>query len=155
MDHRELIQAGFRYALSLCHSPNDARDLVQEGWARLVRRYGEANKGLLFTTIRNLWIDQGRRPRLVIADTERTVAAADRERTDLVALRGDLAAALGALNPAEREVIYLSAVEGYTAEEISYLTGRSRNTVLSQLRRGKDKLRAQLGEPEPAREVMS
>jgi RNA polymerase sigma-70 factor (ECF subfamily) len=155
MDHRELIQAGYRYALSLCHDPSDARDLVQEGWTRVAQRYPEANRGLLFTTIRHLWIDERRRPRLVMLDGERAAAVAGADHADRGALRGDLADALAELNPEEREAIFLALVEGYTADEIAYQTGRSRNTILSQIRRGKDKLRTRLGDTEPDREMMS
>lgn len=155
MDHRELIQAGYRYALSLCHDRGDARDLVHESWARLARRYGEANKTLLFIAIRNLWIDAGRRPRLVVADNDATARTAGSDRADRGALRGELAAALAELNAQEREAIYLALVEGHTADEIAYQTGRSRNTILSQIRRGKDKLRARLEDTEPVREVLS
>lgn len=58
MNSRDLIQAGFRYASSLCHDSTEAKDLVQEAWVRVSRKYGDAQKGLLFTSIRNLWIDK-------------------------------------------------------------------------------------------------
>ena len=33
----ELLQSGFRYALSLAHHHQDAEDLVQQAWLRLQR----------------------------------------------------------------------------------------------------------------------
>jgi len=141
-DHRELVQAGFRYALSLTHCEPDAEDLVQEAWLRLYqRRRGEVNKPLLFTAIRNLFVDQHRRHQLVIFER----MDEEREWPDPSSLpeevsMEDLEPALAALRPEEREAIFLNSVEGYTAQEIADLTQRSRNTVLSMISRGKKKM---------------
>jgi RNA polymerase sigma-70 factor (ECF subfamily) len=53
-------------------------------------------------------------------------------------------AILAGLKPAEREILYLSAVEEYTTAEIAEMTGRPRGTVLSLLHRTKLKLRKRL-----------
>jgi RNA polymerase sigma-70 factor, ECF subfamily len=141
-DHRELVQAGYRYALSLTHREADAEDLVQEAWLRLYqRRKGEMNKPLLFTAIRNLFVDQHRRHRLVVFER----LDEEREWPDPSSLQGevsmeDLEPALAALRPEEREAIFLNSVEGYTAQEIADLTRRPRNTVLSMISRGKKKM---------------
>jgi RNA polymerase sigma-70 factor (ECF subfamily) len=65
--------------------------------------------------------------------------------TDIVASREEVNHALGHLRPREREALYLSAVESYTAQEIADLTGSPRGTVLSLLHRAKGKLREILG----------
>ena len=51
MSEHDLIQAGFRYALSLCHERAEAKDLVQESWLRLAR-YPVVSRGLLFSVVR-------------------------------------------------------------------------------------------------------
>ena len=67
MNERDLLQAGFRYALSLGPAPGEADDLVQEAWLRLHRARGRVrDKALLFRAIRNLFIDNYRRERLVV-----------------------------------------------------------------------------------------
>lgn len=48
---------------------------------------------------------------------------------------------LSHLRPEDRELLYLSAVEGHTAAELAEATGRPRGTILSQLFRAKKKLR--------------
>lgn len=59
-----MLQAGFRFALSLTHHRHDAADLTQQSWLNLARRHGRVrNKSLLFSTIRNLFYDQYRRER--------------------------------------------------------------------------------------------
>ena len=51
MKERDLLDAGFRYALSLVHSEADAEDLVQEAWLRLYQKKDrEVNKSLLCTS---------------------------------------------------------------------------------------------------------
>src|SRR5438132_10115047 len=61
----ELLQRGFRYALSLAHDRSQAEDLVQDAWTSLLTRGNAYHAGYLFATIRNRFIDQSRRSRLV------------------------------------------------------------------------------------------
>ena len=49
--------------------------------------------------------------------------------------------ALGRLRPEERAVLYLAAVENYTARQIGELLGWPRGSVLSLLHRARSKLR--------------
>lgn len=143
MNERDLLQAGFRYALSLKAAPADAEDLVQEAWLRLYRRHGRVrDKALLFTAIRNLFIDRYRRERLVVIEAVDDIDAADDETPllDDQLRAADLAEPLSRLRSEEREALFLQAVEGYTAQEIARMTNRSRGTVLSLLHRAKRKL---------------
>jgi len=143
MTDRDLLLAGFRYAYSLANRHHDAEDLVQEAWVRISALHGSVpNKSLLFTVIRNIFIDQYRRKNLVIIESLEGVA----EPAGLdVELEFTMDAevidrALNQLRPEEREAIFLNVVEGYTAKEIATLTDKSRNTILSLLHRGKQKL---------------
>ena len=140
MSERDVLDAGFRYALSLVHTEPDAEDLVQESWLRLYQKKGrKINKSLLFTSIRNLFIDQYRRGKLAVFeefDEEREVSHANYSEVSIK----DLELALAALRPEEREAIFLNSVEGYTAQEIADFTQRSRGTVLSLIHRGKQKM---------------
>jgi RNA polymerase sigma-70 factor (ECF subfamily) len=148
MEGRDLLNAGLRYALSLVHAEPDAEDLVQEAWLRLYQKKDrEINKSLLFTSIRNLFIDQYRRGKLAVFSQ----FDEEQEYPDLTSLPSDvtmrdLERALGVLRPEEREAIFLNSVEGYTAEEIANFTQRSRGTVLSLIHRGKQKMAKTLNE---------
>jgi len=62
---------------------------------------------------------------------------AEEVRVELLALES----ALGTLRPEEREVLFLTAVEGFTAREVSQLTRRPRGTILSLAYRARIKLR--------------
>jgi RNA polymerase sigma-70 factor (ECF subfamily) len=141
---RELLQAGYRYALSLAHHDADAEDLVQEAWLNLSRRYGSVDsRAVLFTAVRNLFIDHCRRRKIIHFESidqpePPTLPSLDGEEPGLA---GDVAELLATLRPAEREVIFLHYYEGRTAEEIGGLTGQPRGTVLSLLHRAVAKMR--------------
>lgn len=151
---RSLIQAGYRYALSLTHHHYDAEDLVQQAWLKLTNRYGSvSNKAVLYSTIRNLFYDQRRRDKIVVFEPTdnhpEPVQAAGNPAC------GDLDVVLATLRSEEREVLYLNAVEGYTAREIAEQTGTPRNTVLSLIYRARQKLTRALGLEKKAHELHS
>lgn len=145
MSAAEMLQAAFRYALALSHHPEDAEDLVQEAWLNLRRKYGSVeSRAVLFAAVRNLFIDQCRRRKIVqfesLDELESYEAAA--ERVEEPGIKGDLETLLAVLRPAERETLFLHYYQGHTAEEIGQLTGQPRNTVLSIIHRAIRKLRA-------------
>jgi RNA polymerase sigma-70 factor (ECF subfamily) len=149
----ELLQSGFRYALALTHHREEAEDLVQETWLNLCRRYGRVeNRAVLFTAVRNLYIDQCRRRKLVHFDSldATEIPEVPDIPVDEPCVKGELAAMLGRLKPTEREVIFLHYYQGHTAEEISRLNGQSRGTVLSLIHRTIAKLRKISESPDEA-----
>ncbi len=140
----ERLQSGYRYALALTHHPADAEDLVQEAWLNLCRRYGRVeSNALLFTAVRNLFVDQCRRKKIVHFESldqpepPEVPPISDAEP----GVQGDLDALLAVLRPVERETLFLHYYQGHTAEEIAQLTGQPRGTVLSLLHRAIAKLR--------------
>ncbi|MEM1182290.1 MAG: RNA polymerase sigma factor [Acidobacteriota bacterium] len=141
MEDLDLLQAGYRYALSLTGNSAEAEDLAQQGWLRLHERYGAGKgRGALFTTVRRLFVDRYRRSRRVelvaIEDLQHEPEDVAMPQTDWV----DLERLLAGLREKEREALYLHAVEGYTAAEIGDLTEQSRGTVLSLIYRARLKL---------------
>lgn len=146
-DERALLQAGFRFALSLTADRAEAEDFVQEAWCRLYRRHGRVtDKPLLFAAIRNLYFDHHRRQKLVVFESleEAAEPAADDPSLEAKFIARDLAGPLATLRAEERESLYLTIVEGYTADEAAHLTERTRGTVLSLVHRAKVKLRRAL-----------
>lgn len=152
----DLLNSGFRYALSLAGNQQDAEDLVHDAWIRLDKRYGRfTEKPLLFRTIRNLYIDQYRRRQVVHFvddydihnEAERNDNGSQESLLELgYMVAEELQLALERLRDVEREYLFLSIVEGYTADEIGQMTGTSRGTVLSILHRSKAKLRRMLAD---------
>lgn len=143
IDDRQLIQAGYRYALSLTHRQHEAEDLVQQACLKSIRSQGNlVGKSYLFVAIRHLFYDLGRLPcNASFSDAiHETVVDAKANHTADVDRRIDIEHLLSCLRTDEREVLFLNCVEGYTAAEIGDLTDRPRNTVLSLLSRAKKKL---------------
>ena len=134
------LKSAYRYAISLTGNKQDSEDLVQYASLKLIRKYGKIlSRSLLFTTIRNLFVDQLRRKKVVsfapidlLPEPGLSVAHG---------AKSDIETALAALNPQEREAIYLNVVEGYTADEIGKRIGKSRGTILSRISRGRRKLK--------------
>ena len=146
MDEAQILQAGYRYALSLTRDPAAAEDLAQQGCLRLYRRYGGLrNRSALLTTVRRLFIDDYRhRRRYELVALEELDEEPDEVQMPKLD-RLDLERRLSLLRTKEREVLYLHAVEGYTATEIGELTGQGRGTVLSLIQRARRKLAAGAG----------
>lgn len=141
-----LIQAGYRYAYALQNDSGEAQGLVHDAWLRASKAKGKTpDRALLFRCVRNIHIDQYRRSRTVQFNSadEFGRAAADQIGAIDVAEIPDaqLQSALKRLKENEREVLFLSVVEGYTAGEIAELTESTRGTVLSLIHRARLKLR--------------
>ncbi len=157
-DVKELLLRGFRYAYSLTHDTARAEDLLQDGWVSLLSAGGPRRRCYLFAAIRSRFIDGCRREQLLVFESLDEDGANHVDNLhDPHATAGfdcddaGLDQALASLRPTEREALLLADVEGYTAQEIAGLTGHPRNTVLSLIRRSRQKLRRHLAPP--AREV--
>lgn len=149
----ELLQRGFRYACSLTHDDELARDLLQDACLSISRNDGPWHPGYLFASVRNRYVDWLRRKRHVriqpLDDLDGdpaapSVTASSSDGPNLIASAEEVERVLGTLRAAEREALYLNAVESYSADEIAALTGRPRNTILSLIHRAKLALRERL-----------
>lgn len=140
-----LLQQAFRYALSLCGAQHTAKDLVQQAAFKLYRRYGGLrNRSLLFTSVRRLFFDQLRHEKVLQMDSFEQLSAEGELVPFVPSTQGtdiDMGTLLNQLPAGDRELLHLHYVAGYTAREISNLTGHPRNTVLSRLARAREKLR--------------
>ncbi|MDQ8182759.1 RNA polymerase sigma factor [Pelagicoccus sp. SDUM812005] len=140
----ELVQAGYRYALSIARHHQDAEDLVQQAWLKLMRAYGRVEgTPVLFRTIRNLFYDIKRRDKIVQFEPLEKSPEPGKGESNGVSL--DMEVVLEKLRPEEREAIYLNVVEGFTATEISEQTGSPRGTILSHIHRARQKLAKAFG----------
>jgi RNA polymerase sigma factor (sigma-70 family) len=153
MDQLEaLLHRGYRYAYALTGDPVRAEDLLQDAWSSVLEANGPRDAPYLFRVMRNRWIDVQRRARIVEFEPLEPERVAGHEWIP----SGDstrVLVAMGKLRPEEREALFLCAVEGWTAGEVSERTGQPRNTVLSLVHRGRARLRQLLGLGE--QEVMS
>jgi len=136
---RELIQAGYRFALSLTRHPEEAEDIVQQSCFRVIAKKGRLHsRPYFFQAIRNLFYDLERRKKLIPFERIEDVALPLVE-TDH-GMRMDIESELNRLTSEEREVLYLSCAEGYSAAELSTMLEKPRSTVLNILSRAKARL---------------
>lgn len=139
-EERELIQAGYRFALSLTHHREDAEDIVQQSCFRVIAKKGRLHsRAYLFQTIRNLFYDIQRRKQLLRFERIDDISAPFSEPDP--GMHMDMEFELERLSSEEREVLYLNCVEGYTAAELATMLEIPRSTVLNIMSRAKAKLR--------------
>lgn len=146
----DLVQHGYRFALALTHSVQQAEELVQDAWFSVLRARGPWSRRYLFSAIRSRFVDDCRRRHIVVFEPLAEDGPHGRDDGDappdetLSAGNGALHTALGTLRPEERTVLFLAAVEDYTAQQIAELLAWPRGTVLSMLHRTRRKLRESL-----------
>ena len=140
----DLLNRAYRYALSLTHNENDAFDLVQSSYLKLVEKGKPLLISYLITTIKNLNIDHKRREKVKRSWLEELNIKTKYE--PLFSVEPFLEKILYALSDKNREILFLSIVEEYTAQEIADTLNIPRGTVLSILHRTKQKLKLQLTE---------
>jgi RNA polymerase sigma-70 factor (ECF subfamily) len=155
-----------RYALSRTGRYAEAEDLVQETMMRALRfassyRPGTHLRGWLKTILRNSWINRGRAaairpktlatdeaPRLFSAVPDRSVAVEPVRSDDFLARRDEvddrLHAAIARLSPEHRDVLLLSALDGYSHREIAERLEIPEGTVMSRLFRARKAARGHL-----------
>jgi RNA polymerase sigma-70 factor (ECF subfamily) len=137
----------YRYAAAILADRGAAEDAVQDAFVRLARALRnspelDVSLGYLSTVVRNECYTALRRRRRRAEDPEpliepRAPEASEEERTILEA-------ALRALPPEQREVVYLKVFEGMTFREIADHCGISINTAASRYRYAAAALRREL-----------
>lgn len=139
----------FRVALNYIKSPDDAQDVAQAVFEKLLREKktfeGEAH-------IRNwlLRVTVNECKRLLRSPWRKAASLEDYANTlsfDTGAQRELFLAVMG-LPPKYRVAIYLHYYEGYSTQEIGAIMKIPKNTVCSHLRRGREMLKRQLQEVE-------
>lgn len=147
----EDFQRAYRYAIALCGERESAYDVVHTAVAQwLSAAPGGVDNPLAYflRIVRNCFLADVRRAAqmrwtpLGEGEGETVVAADLRALEDVHLERVWLEAAWASLSAAEREVLFLWAVEGYTVDEISAQTGAPRGTLLARLHRLRRKLTA-------------
>lgn len=137
---RELLQALYRYCFCLTANSSQAEDLLQtaiENWLKTNCKPIQL-RAYLRKVIRNQFIDDCRRLKLVDFGPldDNAPALLDETCLEEIEIQHNLIGHLfELLNPAERETLYLWAIEGYSAAEIAQELQQPRGTILSRLHR--------------------
>ncbi|MBV9006853.1 MAG: RNA polymerase sigma factor [Solirubrobacterales bacterium] len=142
----------YRAAYALCGSRDDAEDLVQETYARVLRRPRLLRRGddivYLLRVLRNTWISSSR----AAATRPTTDGAVDIElladhrhgEAELTLELKAIYAAIRTLTEPLRETITAVDIAGLTYREAARALGTKPGTIMSRLFRAREKVAAQV-----------
>jgi RNA polymerase sigma-70 factor (ECF subfamily) len=159
-DHRDRL---FRAAYALCRSREDAEDLVQETFERVLRRprflRRDGDLGYLLRVLRNTWINsykaRSRRPQTVeLTEAVEFVVDAGADPIASVAELQAIYEALGELPVPMRETIVAVDIVGLSYREAASALGVRQGTIMSRLYRARNDVAERLeqsgvGPPHP------
>jgi RNA polymerase sigma-70 factor, ECF subfamily len=145
----------YRAAYGLCGSRQDAEDLVQDTYERVLRRprfvRRDGDLAYLLRVMRNTWISSKRTRRAL------TIPAAGDEIEQLAGQRDPIAdsvevapvyEALGELSQPLREAVVAVDVIGLSYRGAAQALGTKEGTIMSRLSRGRGQIAARLVEAE-------
>jgi RNA polymerase sigma-70 factor (ECF subfamily) len=144
-----------RYLVYMTSRREQAEDLVQETWLRVLECGAQYNSRLrfepwLFSIARNLAIDHLRRSDKTVSGEALELPASDLHSPFQAAAKSEdahrIAGALGALEPIYREALLLRFQEDLSLAEIAQVTGAPVSTISSRIQRGLAMLRSSLGD---------
>ena len=151
-DHLDRL---YRAAWALCGSREDAEDLVQETYLRVLakkRVIGSAADTLpyLLTVLRNTYVSslrkRGRRPRTAPLEESEERLAAPRAAAPMAALEArEVFAAIAALPDDQRDVVAAVDVAGLSYGEAAGALDVPVGTVMSRLYRGRNRVAEAVG----------
>jgi len=138
----------YAYLLRMTGEQQLALDLVQEGFARYLGRYGrrECNKALLYTIARNAALDAFRKQSADGVDTENfqdSSADPEQQMIDQEKFKQTMLA-IAKLAPLDRELISLVTMSDLTYQEIGRVLKMSEANVKVRIHRARTKLREML-----------
>lgn len=150
----------YRAAWALCGNREDAEDLVQDTYARVLVRprmlRSDDDVGYLLRVLRNTFASRHRtaqrRPRTEpFADALEPPDAAGTLRPDAALASREVFATIASLAPDFRDALVAVDVAGLSYREAARLLGTKEATIASRLHRARSQVVALLGQ-EPARE---
>ena len=156
--YRRHNDALYRYLLRLCRHPENADDIFQEVWGKIIKAADRYRPTAKFTTFlyrvaHNCFIDYLRRNKrhTHVGDFDPDFQPDPGEQPDMQAERSlareRLQVALQDLPDEQRDVFLLHEEAGLSLDEISAVTDSNRETAKSRLRYAMNKLRVAIDEP--------
>jgi len=145
----------YRFALSLCHNPDDALDLTQAAFYKLTEKIDEIRdpsriKSWLFSVVHRAYIDQYRHHSRFPKDTIDAVPEPVEAPKNRPGERADAEVVLQAMQTLDerfRAPLSLYYLNDFAYRDIAEALEIPIGTVMSRLRRAKDQLRAALETP--------
>ena len=148
---KEELNGFYRYCVALTGDEQEAWDLLQnclEKWVRHSDRKVRQPEAYFKRMLRNRFIDDcrraGRRAEQSYDDDDAVVSMNTKPLDDIIATRQEAVTILNDLVTEEREILFLWAVEEYTAQDIADHLDVPRGTILSRLYRLRNKVRTRV-----------
>lgn len=159
--YRRHNDALYRYLLRLCKHRDNADDIFQEVWGKIIKAADRYRPTAKFTTYlyrvaHNCFIDHLRRNKRhthithIDADLQPNPGESPDTLTERSLARERLQLALQDLPDEQRDVFLLHEEAGLSLDEIAAVTGSNRETTKSRLRYAVNKLRVAIDEPAEA-----
>lgn len=142
----------YRYAYTLTANEADAYDLLHSAIeTSLNRPSASTDKNIAYIRVimRNRYIDEYRHKQTFPLDhinDHHPVSMNESSLEDVIIASHDLSLLWKILEPVDREVLFLWAVEGYNMREISEKLAISRGTLLSRIHRLRKRLSADVAD---------
>jgi len=158
-DHLDRL---YRAAWALCGTREDAEDLVQDTYARVLAKprmlRNDDDLGYLLRVLRNTFISRHRtaerRPQTEpFAETAEPADEREGLRPDAVLASQEVFAAIAALPPDFRDALVAVDVAGLSYREAGKLLGAKEATITSRLHRARRQVVAALGQESPTEGV--
>lgn len=153
MFSNEQLQQLFRYGCALTSDEQQAQDLLQDAIESCLRQPPRKTLAMMSytrTIMRNRFIDNARHqqrfPQDTFEDDQLAIDMDVRMLEDIVIDATELDNIWGLLNPLEREILFLWAVEEYTTTEIASQLDMPRGTILSRIHRLRKRLQKQFND---------
>jgi RNA polymerase sigma-70 factor (ECF subfamily) len=139
------------FAISLCHDPEHADDLVQETLLRAcanIAQFQPSTKmeAWLITILRNQYYSEYRKRRREVEDVDGIYARTlvTHAHQTITAQYAELRAALAGLPDEMREALLLVAASGLSYPEVAHICGCAVGTIKSRVHRARERLAAVL-----------
>ncbi len=141
----------FRYSLALTGDEQSAWDLLQtslEKWVRLGNVEVHNPRSYFRRMLRNRFVDDSRRKKRWVEqpyeDDNSVIPISEGSLEDILSTRQEAYTVLEQLTPQDREILFLWAVEEYTAQDIAQHLATPRGTILSRIYRLRNKIRSKV-----------
>ena len=145
--YRATVGDVYAYVATILGDRSAAEDVVAQAYERAFRkrRTFDAGRGSerawLFGIARNAALDELRRRKRTVALVAEPAEVASPDDPDLAARRATVRAAIGRLEPRDRELIALKYHGGLANADVAALLGTSESNVGTRLHRAMTKLR--------------
>lgn len=153
MFSNEQLQQLFRYGCALTSDEQQAQDLLQDAIESCLRQPPRKTLAMMSytrTIMRNRFIDNARHrqrfPQDTFEDDQIAIDMDVRMLEDIVIDASELDNIWGLLDPLEREILFLWAVEEYSTTEIASQLDMPRGTILSRIHRLRKRLQKQFND---------